>query len=192
MDTFPHGALVTPVNYYFAATKDSRKSEHVWFSAIACSRRQISQQPLGKAKFVSSAVARAVKLGGEGGEGGAGSGVACTHALALWSPDCRNTYTEKRSVDYDEHRSELHTSHISHFLENFCQGDVINAKRFVHRGGENALIRSANIALVSPTHVAARAVALDTDFGLHFLHVRPPASKLDSVRLVGGGALKKG
>ena len=46
MDTFPHRALVTPVNYYFAATKDSRKSEHVWFLAIACSRRQISQQPL--------------------------------------------------------------------------------------------------------------------------------------------------
>jgi len=53
------------------------------------------------------------------------------------------------------------------------------------------LIRSANIALVSPTHVAARAVALDTDFGLHFLRVRPPASKLDSVRLVGGGRLNK-
>ena len=54
------------------------------------------------------------------------------------------------------------------------------------------MIRSANIALVSPTHVAARAVALDTDFGLHFLHVRSPASELDSVWLVGGGALKKG
>ena len=58
--------------------------------------------------------------------------------------------------------------------------------------GKQILTCSANIAVVSLTHVAARAVALDADFGLHFLHVRPPASELDSVWLVGGGRLKKG
>ena len=47
----------------------------------------------------------------------------------------------------------------------------------------------ASCTLASPTPVAARGAALDTDFGLHFLHVRPPASELDSVQLVGGGAL---
>ena len=35
-------------------------------------------------------------------------------------------------------------------------------------------ICSANIGPPSPTPVATRAVALDTDFDLHLLHVRPP------------------
>ena len=53
--------------------------------------------------------------------------------------------------------------------------------------GKNEAVSSANIALVSPTHVAARAVALDADVGLHFLHVRPPAGELDSV----GGSVNR-
>ena len=45
----------------------------------------------------------------------------------------------------------------------------------------------------SPPSFTARAAALDTDFGLLFLRVRPPVGELDSVQLVGGGApLKKG
>ena len=34
------------------------------------------------------------------------------------------------------------------------------------------LLELASCALALPTPVAARTVALDTDFGLHFLHVR--------------------
>ena len=45
----------------------------------------------------------------------------------------------------------------------------------------------------SPPSFTARAAALDTDFVLLFLRVRPPVGELDSVQLVGGGgALKKG
>ena len=43
----------------------------------------------------------------------------------------------------------------------------------------------------SPLTFTARAAALDTDFDLFFLRVRPLAGELDSVQLVGGGALLK-